>query len=527
MKKAILSLAAALLLCLPLAPASVFAAESYNDVPESHWAYEAITAWSADETAILRGYGDGNFGPDDTLKSSELDIIVARLLGADTPAWKPSEALTREAAAKVLAAALGLAPAAAPDALYSDDADIGEAYRPYVYALKDAGVWQGVGGGAFAPQSNFTRGQIVQTIHNAVSAIADADVGGKTYAKDLIVRRPDLTVKNTTVNGDLIVGNVVGEGDLTLDGVTVEGRLVAYGGGANSIVIRGSSRIAAIVTGKPNVHISLESGAKVQAIEIAADGVRVTVAKGAEVETLFIDAGGATVEGDGKLANVTVRPEAIGAIVKTPNTIIVNESEDYVTTETGVVKKGETVTNPAVGGNGNTGGSGGGNTGGNNGESDPPAQRTVSVSAAAELAQLLKSEPKDVRIEVTTSMALTAALVWAYAPFDVSLLSVDGNSVLYVPEGVKLQISGTSAQRLSLSLPSAEIDGTVSLIYAAFEVNKSLAVDGAITTSDNSDYLSVEHDTQIAGEGQIIKDIGVLPQTSYAYWYVLHWQSGK
>jgi hypothetical protein len=189
MKRPILSIMFALAVLLPFVP--VFAAEPYDDVPESHWAYEAITAWSAEGTAILRGYGDGNFGPDDTLKSVELDIIAARLLGANEPAWRASNALTREAAAATLATALGLAPADEPAEPYADDADIGETYRPYVYALKEAGVQQGVGENAFAPQSNFTRAQILQTAYNAVSAIADEDLSGKTYDKDLIVRKPD------------------------------------------------------------------------------------------------------------------------------------------------------------------------------------------------------------------------------------------------------------------------------------------------------------------------------------------------
>jgi uncharacterized membrane protein YgcG len=386
---------------LPSLP--VFAAESYEDVAESHWAYDAITAWSADETAILRGYGDGRFGPDDTLKSVELDIIVARLLGADEPAWKQSAALTREAAAKTLASALGLAPVTEPAEPYSDDADIGEAYRPYVYALKDAGIQQGLGSNAFAPMSHFTRAQILQTAYNAVSAIADTDVSGVTYAKDLIIRKPGVTVTNATVKGDLIVGYGVGEGDLTLDGVTVEGRLIAYGGGSHSIVIKSGSKIAALVTGKPNVHISLESGASVREIEITTDGVRVTVAKGAEVETLIIAANGATAEGDGKLTNVTVKPEANGAIVKTPNTIIVNNSENYVTTGNGDVKKGETATTSSTGtsvnagggsggssgssgGGSNTGGNGGGNTGGNG---DSSAQQTVNVETAEKLVELI------------------------------------------------------------------------------------------------------------------------------------------
>jgi hypothetical protein len=54
------------------------APERYSDVPETHWAYEALTQATA--LGILTGYPDGTFGGRNTLTRYEAAIIAARLL---------------------------------------------------------------------------------------------------------------------------------------------------------------------------------------------------------------------------------------------------------------------------------------------------------------------------------------------------------------------------------------------------------------------------------------------------------------
>jgi hypothetical protein len=75
-----------------------------------------------------------------TIKANDLDLVVARLLGKGETPWTDSAALTREAAAKVVATAFGLDPVSAPASPYADDADISAEYKGYVNALKVTGI---------------------------------------------------------------------------------------------------------------------------------------------------------------------------------------------------------------------------------------------------------------------------------------------------------------------------------------------------------------------------------------------------
>lgn len=55
---------------------------SYTDVPATHWAYHPIMTMT--DGGLLAGYGNGKFGPDDTLTRAQVSIIYTRLIG-NTP----------------------------------------------------------------------------------------------------------------------------------------------------------------------------------------------------------------------------------------------------------------------------------------------------------------------------------------------------------------------------------------------------------------------------------------------------------
>jgi hypothetical protein len=511
-----LARALALALCLVAGASAVSAAEAeYADVAPDTWYYGAVSAWSG--AGILKGYGGGRFGPDDAMRGHDLDIVLARLLGGDEPVWRDSAPVSREAAAKSLALALGLEPVAEPEALYGDDAAISDQFRAWVYALRESGVQQGMPGNEYSPQGTFTRAELIQSAYNAVSAIADADVSDKTYEKTLIVRKPDLTIKDSAIKGDLIVGHGVGDGDLTLDNVSVGGRVVVYGGGSHSIIVKNGSKIAALVAGKPNVHIQLENGASVQSIEIVEDNVQITVSRGATVETLIIDAGGAAVEGGGTLARVTVKPEAVGAVVTTPNTIIVNDSRDYVTTANGVVKAGETQTPPTTtpGGGGTSGGGGYPSTPAPT-PSPKPEIVDVEVSTADKLVELIKGGTENVRIVVAADMEVTKDLVGEYEPFGVYdlLLRDNVDSILYIPENVTLTIESEVSLRIGGDTELA-IDGTLNV--HGFWVGGKLTVNlGGELVCDNYSGITFSKYATVGGTSPSIAGI-TFPEKSYEY----------
>jgi hypothetical protein len=278
MRKGILLFAAAAIAVLLAVPVG---ASGYADIAGSY-AEEAILALT--DSGVVNGYDEGvTFAPKDSFKAVDLDIALARLTGKPEPKWTRSPEITREAAAKAVAEAFGLEPVAEPKSKYGDDAEIVEEYRPYVYALKEAGYQQG-DGTDYMPKVAFTREAIMQTLYNALGsapdAIVDADAKGKTYAGSAVIRKSGVTLADSTVKGDLIVGQGVGDGEVTLDGVNVPGRLVVFGGGSDSVIIKGASKIAVAVINKRDgepVRLKVEgSAASVAKCEIK-DGSRAIV----------------------------------------------------------------------------------------------------------------------------------------------------------------------------------------------------------------------------------------------------------
>lgn len=55
---------------------------SYTDVPTTYWAYHPIMTLT--EGGLLAGYGNGKFGPNDTLTKEQVSIIYTRMIG-NTP----------------------------------------------------------------------------------------------------------------------------------------------------------------------------------------------------------------------------------------------------------------------------------------------------------------------------------------------------------------------------------------------------------------------------------------------------------
>jgi hypothetical protein len=519
----------AVLASVCLSADAAFAA-SYSDT-DGHWGAVAIERWS--DYDVLRGNGDGSFAPDRAMTPDELASVLTNAFGYTArydgalpeyiESWagaeeimrkavaasviEPAEAalpLTRELAAKILAKAFDIAPQEG-ETKFADDAAVSAAYKPYVAALGRLGAFNGNERGEFMPTGAFSRAQILQVLDNTVTDIVNTSRAMASSSKSVIVNKPGLTLTDGTIAGDLIIGQGVGDGDVTLDGTSVEGRLIVYGGGSHSIIIKGGSKVAAIIVGKPNVHIKLENGVSIQSVEIVGSDVQITVQKGASIETLTIGADGATVTGEGALSSVTVKQEAVGAVVKTPNTIIINNSEFYVTTANGAVKAGDTQTTPAP--SAPTGGNGGSYT------PAPLEPAVIEISTASALVSLIKSGTENTSIIVTKDMTITKELVGRYEPFDAYDLLLRSNLIqsFYIPEGVTLTMEQGVTFRVE-SKVSLEIDGTLS-VYG-FWVGGNLTVNGVLYCSSNG--LMLGKGATVGGSAASIAGVS-LPEKSYGY----------
>jgi len=110
---------------------------SFTDVSENAWYYDAVTALSG--LGVISGYGDGSFGPDNTITRAEFVTMAIHFTGLD-----------------VRDGATGLQ-------------DVPESYwaAGYIAAAVDAGYVSGYSDGSFRPESQITRAEAV-TILNKI-----------------------------------------------------------------------------------------------------------------------------------------------------------------------------------------------------------------------------------------------------------------------------------------------------------------------------------------------------------------------
>ncbi|MDR3148474.1 MAG: S-layer homology domain-containing protein [Oscillospiraceae bacterium] len=255
--KRLFALVLAVVMVAALLPAATLAATTYTDVKEKDWFYTPVTEWSTGTNAILEGYGNGLFGPNDPIKSVDLEIIMQRILGQTTRAWGDSATLTREEAAKVICEALNIEPVTNPTSSqkFADDNSIGATYKEFVYGLKARGYVQGQGSNQFAPKSKFTRAEVLQIVYNSISGFADSNISGATYSQDLVVRK-GATLSNVTVRGDLIIGQGVANSSVMLDNVSVTGRIIVLGGSTVDLSRTTSNGVLAGKTSEVTIKVS-------------------------------------------------------------------------------------------------------------------------------------------------------------------------------------------------------------------------------------------------------------------------------
>ncbi|OXM85400.1 S-layer homology domain-containing protein [Paenibacillus rigui] len=187
------------------APAGTYAVMeyhlTYDDVPEGHWAYEAVSVLSARH--IASGPEDGRFDPASGTTRAEFTAMVSRWLGlpAGSPArfhdvspgdwfapavdaayeakliegrdngqFAPNERLSREEMAVMLVRAMTYAklnkPSVSAPSSFSDQAQISAWAEEAVAAAASNGLMNGSGNGTFRPKAWTTRAETAQALYN-------------------------------------------------------------------------------------------------------------------------------------------------------------------------------------------------------------------------------------------------------------------------------------------------------------------------------------------------------------------------
>ncbi|GIQ67527.1 beta-mannosidase [Xylanibacillus composti] len=326
--------------------APAFAQSVYSDV-SGHWAESGIERWQAH--GVIQGYPDGSFRPNEPVTRAEFVTILNGIFGfyaegnrsfADVPAeaWyakgmavarqagyyegfpgnlaRPSEALTRQDAAALLARMFALEPEAGTEKNFADQASIAPYAAEAVQAL--AGNVSGYPDGTFRPSGLITRAEVVQLMNQLIAGFfaRPGEVEGGTISGNAVINQKDVVLKNATILGNLYIAPGVADGDAALDAVTVEGTTFLSGGGEHTVgandstfadieierkegALRfqtsGPTTIDSITVRTP-ATLELGEGTTVKKVVIYADGTQI-VGDGS-IEVLIIEADGVTVNGE-------------------------------------------------------------------------------------------------------------------------------------------------------------------------------------------------------------------------------------
>ena len=290
-KKRILALFLAAVSCLSLAVSASAAntvnrkATDFRDYDRTAWYAEAVSA--AVDNGLLYGKSSTVIDPNGAMTRAEMAAIINRSFGcyktADISQYKdvskdkwyykdvalavqmgtyngrsassmaPDAPISRQEAMTVVARALELdydAYAKTDLTAFSDRGKISDWALPYVRAMVGADYIHGRGK-ILAPLDNITRAEFAQIFANIIGSYIT--VKG-TYDKDIkgsvLIRTDEATLKDMTVDGDLIIGCGAADGKIVLDNVQVTGRLLVWGGGTKAVYCNNGSQMPAVVVAR-------------------------------------------------------------------------------------------------------------------------------------------------------------------------------------------------------------------------------------------------------------------------------------
>lgn len=123
---------------------------------------------------------------------------------------------------------------------------------------------------------------LVKNIMDEKASVTAAKVYDKagSYTGDTInglaiISAPDVQLKDTTINGDLLITSAVGEGSVGLNNVNVTGKIIVNGGGGHSVEAD-NSKAKELVVDKPidgGIRVVLGKGTNIPSAKIYSDAI--------------------------------------------------------------------------------------------------------------------------------------------------------------------------------------------------------------------------------------------------------------
>ena len=334
-KKRILAMILAAVSCLSLAVSASAAntavrkATDFRDFDRTAWYAEAVS--TGVDNGLLYGKSATILDPNSNLTRAEMAAVINRSFGcykaADISQYKdvakgkwyyndialavqmgtyngrsasammPDAPITRQEAMTVVARALELDYTAYTDTDLSKFADAKEVSNwalPYIRAMVGAEYIHGRGK-ILAPQDNITRAEFAQIFHNIIGTYITAK---GSYDKDIkgsvLIRTDDVTLKDLTVDGDLIIGCGAADGKITLDNVTVKGRLLVWGGGTQAVYCNNGTNMPEVVVARVDdaVKVIYDRDSTLAVIDAIKTRITERAKQHKETEVIFYDVSG-------------------------------------------------------------------------------------------------------------------------------------------------------------------------------------------------------------------------------------------
>lgn len=251
------------------------------------------------EWGIMRGDLSGNLNPDNDITRAEFCAMINRAYGytevgpipfedVPTSEWfyddiciaynmgyfngttdktaSPKGRLTREQAVVLLGRILMLTEKTGEALGFTDSRQFSDYSRGYISAALEEGIIQGYDDGTFRPGQNITRGEVAAMLVRALGMPVQ-DEGEYTLGSiygNVTVSAPGVTLKDTTIFGDLYISGGVGLSDVKLENVEVLGKIVVAGAGEsekgeNSVLLRNVKADQLIVDSLSKQFVTLQT----------------------------------------------------------------------------------------------------------------------------------------------------------------------------------------------------------------------------------------------------------------------------
>ena len=241
----------------------------YKDVSKSKWYYKDVAL--AVQMGTYNGRSNSSMAPDSPITRQEAMTVVARALELDYDAYAKTDLSG-----------------------FSDRSEISNWALPYVRAMVGADYIHGRGK-VLAPQDNITRAEFAQIFYNIIGTYI---VSNGTYDKDIngsvLIRTDEVTLKDMTVDGDLIIGCGAADGKITLDNVTIKGRLLVWGGGTKAVYCNNGTQMPEVVVARVDdaVKVIYDRDSTLAVIDTIKVRITERAKQHKETEVIFYDVPG-------------------------------------------------------------------------------------------------------------------------------------------------------------------------------------------------------------------------------------------